>query len=137
MQRKNWQSLFRRGRGCSDIFVVRQLVEKAGEHKSKLFLFFIDLRKAYDSVPRAAMWRALEKLGIPKCIINIIRSYHDGMTARVRVNGELTEKFPVENGLRQGCTLAPTLFNLYACLLVEQWSERVEGEDGVRTYLRY
>ena len=129
---------FRKGRGCSDmIFVVRQLVEKASEHRSKLFLLFVDLRKAYDSVPRAAMWRALEKLGIPKYIINIIRSFHDGMTARMRVNGELTEEFPVENGLRQGCTLAPTLFNLYACLLVERWSKRVEGEDGVGTYLRY
>ena len=47
---------FRRGRGCADmLFVIRQLVEKAAEHKSKQFLLFVDLKKAYDSVPRAAM----------------------------------------------------------------------------------
>ena len=40
---------FRRERGCSDmIFTVRQLVEKSWEHRSKSFLVFIDLRKAYD-----------------------------------------------------------------------------------------
>ena len=51
---------FRKGRGCSDmIFTVRQLIEKANEHKAKIFLVFIDLRKAYDSVPREALWVAL------------------------------------------------------------------------------
>jgi hypothetical protein len=46
---------FRKGRGCSDmIFTVHQLVEKSWEHRAKMFFLFIDLRKAYDSVPRAA-----------------------------------------------------------------------------------
>ena len=46
---------FRKGRGCTDmIFVVRQLVEKSWEHNSKAFFSFIDLKKAYDSVPREA-----------------------------------------------------------------------------------
>ena len=112
---------FRKGRGCTDmIFTIRQLVEKAIEHQSKQFFLFIDLKKAYDSVPRRAMWRALEKLGIPDRVINIIRSFHEGMHARVRVGEETLEEFSVENGLRQGCTMAPVLFNLYACLVVEQ-----------------
>ena len=43
---------FRSGRGCIDlIFGARQLLEKTVEHQSKLFLLFIDLKKAYDSVP--------------------------------------------------------------------------------------
>ena len=48
------------------IFTVRQLVEKSCEHKSKAFFTFIDLKKAYDSVPREAMWMALAKLGVPE-----------------------------------------------------------------------
>jgi len=36
------------------IFCVRQLVEKTIEHRSKVFLLFVDLCKAYDSVPRQA-----------------------------------------------------------------------------------
>ena len=47
---------FRKGCGCSDmVFTVRQLIKKANEHKAKIFFMFIDLRKAYDSVPREAL----------------------------------------------------------------------------------
>jgi hypothetical protein len=37
------------------MFTVRQLAEKTIEHQSKQFFLFVDLQKAYDSVPRMAM----------------------------------------------------------------------------------
>ena len=52
---------FRSGRCADMIFTVRQLVEKSWEHCSKVFLTFIDLKRAYDSVPREALWMALRK----------------------------------------------------------------------------
>jgi len=48
---------FRKGRSCTDqIFTVSQIVEKLFEHRTPGFLVFIDLKKAYDSVPREALW---------------------------------------------------------------------------------
>ena len=127
---------FRKGRSCSDmIFTVRQLVEKAIEHRAKKFLLFMDLKKAYDSVPRTALWYALKKLGVPDLVIDIIRSFHEGMKAKVSINGELLEEIEVRNGLRQGCTMAPVLFNLYACLVFERWSSQVASMEGVGTFL--
>ena len=41
------------------IFCAHQLVEKAIEHNTKVFLLFVDLRKAYDFVPRQVLWCAL------------------------------------------------------------------------------
>ena len=63
------QSGFRKGHGCADmIFVARKLVEKVREHGESLYVLFVDLRKAYDSVPRQALWKVLEKYGVPeKC----------------------------------------------------------------------
>ncbi len=49
----------------------------------------------------------------------------------------LLEEINVENGLRQGCCMAPALFNLYACVVVERWSARMEGVDGAGVYLRH
>ena len=77
---------FRRGRGCTDmIFMVRQLAKKAIEHQTKQYFFFVDLRKAYDSVLREALWTALKKLGVPDVLVGIIKSFHINMRARVRV----------------------------------------------------
>ena len=81
---------FRKGRSCLDmVFTVRQLMGKTIEHRTKLFLLFVDLKKAYDSVLHAALWRALRKLGVPDVLIDIIRSFHEGMKAKVKINGEL------------------------------------------------
>ena len=113
------QSGFRKGRGCIDmIFVARQLVEKAREHNDMLYMLFVDLRKAYDSVPREALWRVLEKCGVPPKMLSIVKSFHERMQAEVRIGDVTTEHFEVRNGLRQGCTLAPTLFNIYISAVV-------------------
>ena len=129
---------FRKGRSCADmIFTVRQLVEKSWEHRAKTFLVFVDLRKAYDSIPREALWVALKKLGVPDSMIELIRSFHHNMEARIRLDTTLLEEIEVNNGLRQGCCMAPALFNLYSCLVVERWAARMEGTEGAGVYLRY
>ena len=127
---------FRRGHSCTDmIFMVRQLTEKAIKHNTKQFFVFVDLRKAYDSVPRAALWIALRKLGVPEDVIKLVKSFHDDMKARVRVDGELLEEIKVTNSLRQGCTLAPTLFNIYASVVAERWLDRIGTMDSVGTLI--
>ena len=80
-----------------------------------------DLQKAYDSIPRAALWLALEKLGIPEPTIKLIKSFHEGMLATIQIDGSHLDSIKVRNGLRQGCCLAPTLFNLYCGLLVRHF----------------
>ena len=105
---------FRKQRGTVDmVFVARQLQEKAREQNSQLFMCFFDLKKAYDSVPRDALWCLLGKLGFPAKMVNIIKQLHFGMEASVHINGVLSNPFSVSNGLKQGCVLAPFLFNLY------------------------
>ena len=113
------QNGFRKGHGCADmIFVASQLVEKAREHGESLYVLFVDLRKAYDSVLRQALWKVLEKYGVPEEMLNVVKSFYEGMHAEVRVGSTVTDRFEVQNGLRQGCTLAPTLFNIYFSAIV-------------------
>ena len=120
------------------IFTLCQLVQKSVEHQSKQFITFVDLKNAYDSVSRTALWRALEKLGVPvpDTVVNLVKSFHDGMKAELSINGKLVHgKIDVDNGLRQGCTMAPTLVNLYACRMVERWTARVEDIERAGTCL--
>ena len=132
---------FRKGRGCMNmVFSVRQLVEKSWEHKEKLFITFVDLKKAYDLVPREAMWTVLRKLGVPDMMISLIKSFHQDMKARICLDGKLMDPISVRNGLRQGCCMAPVLFNLFTCAVMERWLEKAQEADeevGVRLLYKY
>ena len=68
------------------------------------------------------MWTVLSKYGIPPTMLNIIKSFHQGMHATVRI-GSTTSESIVHNSLRQGCTLAPSLFKLYFCAMVTNWRD--------------
>ena len=54
-------------------------------------------------------------------MLSIIKSFHEGMSAVVKVGDGVTDGIEVTNGLRQGSTLAPTLFNLYFSAMVACW----------------
>ena len=82
------------------------------EQRQDLCLLFIDLTKAFDTVSRPGLWSIMSKLGCPPKFISMVRSLHNGMMARVIENGDVSSPFPVTNGVKQGCVLAPTLFSL-------------------------
>ena len=71
-----------------------------------------DLNKAFDTVSRDGLWKIMANLGCPPRYIAIVRQFHDGMQARVQNNGEYSETFPVTNGVKQDCVMAPTLFSM-------------------------
>ena len=88
----------------------------------------VTLKKAYDSVPRQALWRVLRKLGVQDTLMNLIESFHQDMQARIRLDGKLIDPIDV---LRQGCSMAPVLFNLFMCAVVERWKVRTHEVDEV------
>ena len=72
------------------LFVVRRLQEMGRQSKIPLYMCFVDLQKAYDSVDRELLWKVLARAGVPSVMIDVIRQFHDGMRARVRMDdGEL------------------------------------------------
>ena len=84
------------------------------------------------------MWLTLEKLGVPDHTIDIIRSFHDGVMAQIKLNGTLTEPISVDNGLRQSCCINPVLSNIYVCFVIERWSTRVQDPSvGVMINYKY
>ena len=114
------QSGFRKGRGCVDqIFSLRCISEKAKEMNLKLWLCFIDLKAAYDTVNRNGLWKKLGEYGTSKHLIELIGALYDGTSAQVKVDNELSNEFKIRTGLRQGCLLSPCLFNIYMDYVVK------------------
>jgi hypothetical protein len=124
---------FRRGRGTRDmVFVARLLQEEAKRQGVPLYWCFVDLMKAYDTVPREGMWLVLERFGVPEGLIKVIRSFHDGMEAAVKLNGVLSGRFAVLQGLRQGCVMSPVLFNMYFAALISEVEKRFSQWKAAR-----
>ncbi|XP_053863859.1 LOW QUALITY PROTEIN: uncharacterized protein LOC128825397 [Malaclemys terrapin pileata] len=120
---------FYKGRGTIDmIFAVRQLQEKCQEQNRELYTTFVDLTKAFDSVSCQGLWRIMSKFGCPDRFIRMVRQFHHGMMARVLDDGETSEAFPVTNGVKQGCVLAPTLFSMiFSATLTDAFQHCSEG----------
>ena len=120
---------FRPKRGTPDmIFSVRQLQEKCRERNLDLYMVFIDLTKAFDTVNREGLWKILKKIGCPDTFVDIIKLFHDDMTAKVMDGGEISPEFAVKNGTKQGCVLAPTLFNIFfSMMLIVAFKDEQEG----------
>lgn len=113
------QSGFRPSRGTIDmIFTARQLQEKCREQNRPLYMAFIDLVKAFDSVNRDALWKLLSLIGCPDKFVNILRLFHDNMKAMVIANGVPGESFEVRTGVKQGCVIAPSLFSIFIASII-------------------
>ena len=90
------------------------------------------LPKAYDSVDRTLLWTVLVRFGVPQNMISVICQFHDGMRACVRLDDRVCSRwFAVEQGLRQGCVLAPFLFNILFAAVINLASTRFKADKGI------
>ena len=55
------------------MFVIRRLQELARKKRVPLYVCFIDLTKAYDSIDRTLLWTVLARFGVPQNMISVIR----------------------------------------------------------------
>ena len=125
---------FRKNRGTIDmIFTARQLQEKCQEQNVDLYMTFVDLTKAFDTVSREGLWKIMAKFGCPAKFIAMVRQFHDGRLARVPNDGEFSDPLRVTNGVKQGCVLASTLFSMmFSAMLTDAFQD---GDNGI--YIRY
>lgn len=56
---------------------------------------------------------------------------HEDQLGQIRVNNDLSELFPIFNGVKQGCVLAPTLFSTFFSMMLRQATRDLDGEKGV------
>ena len=72
----------------------------------------IDAEKAFDKIQHPFMIKTLQKAGIERTYLHIIKAIYDKPTANIILNGEKLKASPLKSGTRQGCPLSPLLFNI-------------------------
>ena len=73
-------------------------------------MVFVDLEKAYDTVPREVLWKCMRKRYIPEVYIGLVQDMYQGATTRVKFKRGINEHFEVVIGLHQGSGLSPFVF---------------------------
>ena len=71
---------------------------------------FIDFEEAYDSVRREILYNILIEFGVPRKLVRLIKMCLTETYSRVRVGKNLSDRFPIRNGLKQGDALSPLFF---------------------------
>ncbi|UYV82690.1 hypothetical protein LAZ67_22000566 [Cordylochernes scorpioides] len=106
------------------IFTLVSLIQMTlSRRRGKLYAFFIDLRKAFDTVPHHLLWKKLALNGLSCRFIKLIKNYYTQMTATVRWRGSFTEAIKIQAGVLQGEPLSPYLFILFLNDLVPLFDE--------------
>ena len=92
---------FRRSRSTTGhIFFIRQILEKKLKYNEAVHCLFIDFMKAYDSIRREVLYNILIEFGIPMKLVRLIKMCLTETYTRVRVGENLSDMFPIRNGLK-------------------------------------
>ena len=94
---------------CKSINVIHHLNKLKNKNH---MIFSIDAEKAFDKIQHPFMIKTLQKAGIKGTYLNIIKAIYDKPIANIILHGEKLKAFPLKSGTRQGCPLAPLLFNI-------------------------
>ena len=99
----------------STIDALVELVEKIRLNcqNVKAISFFLDLKKAFDTIEHDILLKKIENTGIRGPALNWLTSYLNGRQQRVIVNGACSSWNSIVCGVPQGSILGPLLFLIY------------------------
>jgi exonuclease III len=121
-----YQAGFRKGYSTVDsIFSLVNIIQlKLASKGNKIYVFFVDLKAAFDYVDRDALFYKMSNYGMSTKIINILKSLFSNTSAGVwGGNCGVSDCFSTNIGLRQGCVLSPVLFTLF----INDLHDQIEG----------
>lgn len=117
--------------GIAQVVTLFDVVQRRNVAGLETFGCFIDLRKAYDTVPHAALLSKLRNIGVHgECLTFYSNLYRDS-TMRVRTNIGLSKLIQLKRGVRQGCPGSTMLFDVFINDILAEMGDRGIAVPGV------
>ena len=112
------------------LFTLVALIQKQLCNHRKLYVAFIDFRKAFDSVVRTKLWNILRKCGVKRKMYQAIVCMYKVVKAKVRSGSDLTDSFMCPRGLKQWDICSRILFSMFTDEIANEIMER--GRHGIQ-----
>lgn len=130
-----WQRGFVEEAGCSaNVYTIDSLIKKSKSMGTPLAAMFIDLSKAFDTVPHGLILDSLRARKVDGLIIDLINSSLTDCFSSIKTRIGVTRQLKLNLGVKQGDPLSPILFNLSVDPLIyalERDGIGVEVSNGV------
>ena len=111
--------------------IIRDMISYANTTQEKITLLSLDQMKAFDKLDWNFLNKIMEKFNYGPDILTWIKIIQTDITSAVKVNGQISKQFAVNQGVRQGCPLSPFLYVIYAEVLAEAIRQN-KGIKGVQ-----
>ena len=113
---------FRPNRGTGDaIFTLIRLAEECRRKGEKVYVAFLDIKQAYDSVPPEIMLTILRQYyRVDAGLVDLISLIYTDCQGEVFFDGATSTRFPINIGVKQGCMLSPLLFSAFLDFVMRQ-----------------
>ena len=96
----------------SQIVALKEICQRRRAVGKKTWICFVDLQKAYDMVPQAALFAKLEQVGVRGQFMRFIKMVYHGSRIAIRTPDGVISR-PLLRGVRQGCPMSPVLFDVF------------------------
>lgn len=114
------------------VYTLVSIIKKKvfGRRGGKIYVAFVDYKKAFDSVDRDKLWERLEDLKTSTKMLNMLKSIYKVVKSCVRWGAKFSDFFECCCGVKQGCLLSPLVFSL----LISEVADivRQKGKHGVQ-----
>ena len=94
--------------------MLKRIIEMVKRRKAEIFVAFLDMEEAYDRVNRKKLFVVMRCYGEHEKLVRLIAIIYDGSMVKFELENVTTRWCKRDTGVRQGCSLSPLLFNIYA-----------------------
>ena len=107
---------------AENAFIIEHLIKGARARREDLFLVFMDVAKAFDSLAHTSLLQAAERIGIPASLREYIALVYE--EAEIQFKGG-EKKIKQTMGIRQGCQKSAPLFDASLDMCYEKLDPRI------------
>ena len=103
------------------------MIKQQQKRRKEYNLVFIDLAKAFNTIPHKSIDKGLWRKGIPEQVRETLMEVYSGATTRISIGEKVTRQIKIRAGVKQGHPLSPLLFNLIIDELLEKLKKSKVG----------